>query len=116
MQPLVAMQIFTEGQRNDREGVLVVGTDADPLGGLEGQRPDIDIRMERIAPHQLDRDGAELRHGCRDVNAQDAAILLPALVVLVRAQDEHLVLGRHPVGADAFEYAGAVVQRMGRGC
>ena len=88
MQPLVTVQILAEGKGDDGERVLVISTDANALGGLEGEGPDVDVGMECIATHQLDGDGAQLRNGGWNMNAQDAAVLLPALVVFVRAKDE----------------------------
>ena len=87
------MQIFAEGQRHDREGVLVVGAHADPLRALVGQRPHVDVGAKRIAAHQLDGDRAEFCSRGADLDAQDAAVLLPALVVLMRTQDEQFLLG-----------------------
>ena len=112
MQPLVTVQIFAEGKSDDGECILIVGADADALGGLVGKRPNVDVGVERIATHQLHGDGAEFRHGGRNMDAQDAAVLLPALVVLAGAQDEQLVFGANPVCADALKDAGPIVQSM----
>src|ERR1700739_5162906 len=57
-------------------------------------------------------DGAQLRYGGGDADAENAAVLLPAFLVLVRAQDEQVVFGWNPVRSDALEYPGSVVQCM----
>ena len=59
VQPLVAVQIFAEGKGDDGKGILIVGADADALGGLVGERPDVDVGVECIATHQFNGDGAQ---------------------------------------------------------
>ena len=84
MQPVLAVQIFAEGKRHNGECILVVDGHADALRALVGQRPNIEIGAEPVAPHQLHCDRAQLLGRQRHIDAQDAAVLLPALVVLQR--------------------------------
>ncbi len=90
-----------------------VGVDADPLGGFPDQRADVDVGVEGVAAQQLGGDLHELVGRGRDVEVQDAGVALPAQIVVNGADDEDLVALGVPVAADAFEDAGAVVQRVG---
>src|SRR5580692_10524686 len=113
MDALVGGKIVTEGKGHDGKGVLIVGADADALGAFVGQGTDVNIGAECISAQDLDGNGGQLFGCLRNVNAQDAAVLFPAFVVFIRAQDKELLLGVVPVGADAFEHAGSIVQCMG---
>ncbi len=114
MQPLITLQILAEGKGHEGKRILIVGADADAFGRLVGQRPDVDVGAKRVATHQFDGDGAKLRHSGGNVNAQDAAVFLPAFVVFRGAQDEQFVFGGNPMCADAFKNAGTVVQSVGK--
>ena len=113
MKAVFGVQVLAEGQHHDGEGVLIVGQHADALRALVGQRADVDVGAQVVAPHQFQGDVSQLARGERDGDVQDAAVAHPALVVLQRAQHKQLLLGLIPVRADAFKYAGAVVQRVG---
>src|SRR5664279_6270333 len=60
VQALLRVQIFAEGQGHNGKGVLIVGTYADALGALVGQRPNVDVGAEDIAPDQFHGDSAQL--------------------------------------------------------
>src|SRR5205814_1176034 len=77
MNPFVGGKIFAKGKRNDGERVLVIGTDAHPLCALISQRTDVDVGVERIPAQDLDGNCGQLFRRVRNVNAQDAAVLLP---------------------------------------
>ena len=69
--------------------------DADAFGRLVSQGTDIDIGAECIAAHQFAVIATKfLGTVAGTLNAQDAAVLLPALVMFRRAKDEELVLDR----------------------
>ena len=112
MQALGAVQIGGRGQGHNGEGVLVVDVDADPLGRLVGQRLDVNVAAKPVAPHHVAGELDELGGGERHLDAQDAAVLLPAQKVLPWAHQEQLILTLVPIPADALEDARPEIERM----
>lgn len=121
----VAVLVEEDGFVESRLTCIVVGQSAVHIGASDFGAPGIvlfSIRRQELtpacmplslckyspkgnatSPNQFDRNRAEFSHACRNLDAQDAAVLLPPLIVLTRTQNEHLIFGRDPVGADAFE-------------
>ena len=113
MKPFFSVQIIAKGQGHNRKCILVVGAHAHPLGALVGQRADIHIAAKGIPPHELEGDFAQLGRRAGNANAQDAAVPLPAFVVFDGTQHEQLLGSLVPIAANAFEYAGSVMQSVG---
>ena len=99
---------------HDREAVGdIVELDADDLSGLERERPDVDVLAVLVAPQQLERRFDQLlRCSTGDRHLEHASVLVHALEVLWQREREELLAFGVPVGADAFEHAGAVVEAV----
>ena len=108
------LDVVAERNRVDEEAVLeVVEANADLFAGRVQKRTDVDVRLELVAAQQLEREVDQLLGRVRKRHAHDVGRAAHALVVLGRLEQVELLLLRVPVGADAFEDTGAVVQRMG---
>ncbi len=116
MQSLLAGQIFAEGQRNHRKGILIVGAHTHPLRAFVGQRPDIDIRAKRIPAHQLQGDLAQLLRRQRNDNPQNPAVLLPSLVVLPGAHAQTAPAAPRPSARESPQTRRCRNARHGSGC
>jgi hypothetical protein len=53
VQALAAVEVVAEGQRHDGKRILVVRMHADARRRLVGQRADVEVRAEAVAPHQF---------------------------------------------------------------
>ena len=101
----------------DEEGEEVLGdavqADAQRVLRLVDHRADVEVLAEAGALHQLDRHLAEFVVAERQFHEQGVGGLAQPLVVLAHAEDVELLGLGVPVGADALEDGGAVVQGMG---
>lgn len=110
----VGVQVRAERRGVDQKTLVhVVQANADDFGRDEQQRTNVRIGTSVVAAQHVHRELGQLVVGVGQVQAQDARRTAQAGVVLLRLQDVQLGLIGVPVGADAFETAGAVVQRMG---
>ena len=105
------------GAPGDQEGEEVLGdavqADAERVLRLVDHRADVEVLAEAGALHELDGHRAEFVVAERQFHQQGVRGLAQALVVLAHAEDVELLGLGVPVGADALEDSGAVVQRMG---
>ena len=85
---------------------------ADDLGRFEGKRPDVGILAVLVAAQQVHREGDELLDAPGNGHLEGARVLVHALEVLLEAQRVQLLAFRVPVGANAFENAGSIVEAV----
>ena len=102
------------GAPGDHEGEEVLGdavqTHAERVLRLVDHRPDVEVFAEAGALHEFDGHVAELVVAHRQLHEQGVRGLAEALVVLAHAEEIELLGLGVPVGADALEDGGAVVQ------
>ena len=112
--PLFDVDIGAEGRRVNGEGRLqVVESHADLLGGLEGQGPDVDVLAVAVAAEDLDGGVDHLLVSEGQLDLQDLGRVPQAFEMRLHEEREELLLVWVPVGPDALEAAGAVVQGVG---
>src|SRR4028119_2089339 len=109
------LHVVAHRDREDRELRAALEVDPHRLARLVRQRPDVGVLAGGVAPEYLKRDVAELVYRVRHVEPQEPAALLEPLVVLAQFQDLQGPAFVAPVGPDALEDAGPVVEGVGGG-
>src|SRR5919107_3471042 len=107
------LHVVAHGDREGGELRMPQEVHTHRLHGLERQRPYIGVHAWGVAAQDLQRDVAELVHAHGQVDVQQAAGLLEALVVLAQHEDLQRAPLLAPVRPDALEDARAVVQGVG---
>src|SRR5919112_4124759 len=107
------LHVVAHGDREDGELRLPRKVHPDGLHRLERQRPYVGVHARGVATQDLQRGVAELVHAHGQVDVQQAAGLLEALVVLAQLEDLQRAPLLAPVRPDALEDARAVVQGVG---
>src|SRR5213596_1834027 len=107
------LDVLAEGDGVDEEvAVEVVQADADLFARCVEQGPNIDIGLELVASQELERVVDQLLGRVRKLHAHDVRGPVHPVVVRGRREQVELAFLRVPVGADALEDGGAVVERM----
>ena len=114
--PDAALGVDVLAERNaedDDIGVEVVEADSDRLGALVDDRSQVDVLAQPIATQELDGDLGELLGRLADLHHQEARRRADPLVMRQELEAEELLLVGVPVGADALEDGGAVIEAVG---
>src|SRR5581483_8301255 len=107
------LQVFTEGQREDEEGIGAVDElGSDDLVGLVDLRADVHVLMIVVSPAQLGGDLAQAVDAIRQGGPQDASAAVEPLEVIVQPEDVHAPAAIVPVAPDALERSGPVQERV----
>ena len=110
---LFDIEIRPEWGDEDQQVVLeVVQANAENLGALVGERPDVDVLAITRHLNQLRGNRVEFLVIVGEVDLHDAAALAEAIEVLLETEDVDLAFLLVPVTANALEYRRTVIERM----
>ena len=108
-------EIRAQRKRVDAEAVAQTSKrDLHGPRGLERERSNVDVISEAVLSQKLEGQLHEALRIGRERDSEDPDGAPHALVVLAQPEHVELLLRRSPVRADAFEHAGAVLERVGR--